>query len=328
VSHPSVVIVGAGLMGRWHAHAARRAGAVVRAVVDSDTARARSLAGASGGARACTGLEEALAAGPVDVAHVCTPPDTHEALADAALAAGCHVLVEKPLAPDLVATRRLLAAAEAAGRLLCPVHQFLFQRGVLRAQALLPSFGPLRHFEMRVCSAGAEGRPDGERDAVALDILPHALALAVRFCPAPITEGDWRLRRAAPGELLADGLVGGVSVSVHVSMGGRPPVNQLRLVAERGSIHADLFHGFAYAERGAASRSGKIMRPFVVAVQQGAAATGNLLRRALRDEPAYPGLRELVRRFYAAAAGETPTPIAPEETLAVAAVWDRLVRLT
>jgi hypothetical protein len=128
--------------------------------------------------------------------------------------------------------------------------------------------------------------------------------------------------------LLVDGLVGGVSVSVHVSMAGRPPVNQLRLVADRGSIHADLFHGFAYAEGGAASRSGKITRPFVVAVRQGAAATGNLLWRTLRGELAYPGLRELVRRFYGAAAGEMPNPIPPAETLAVADVWDQLMRVT
>jgi predicted dehydrogenase len=319
-----VVIVGAGLMGRWHSHAARHAGALVRAVVDGDAARAQALAGASGGARACAGLEEALSAGSVDVVHVCTPSPTHESLAAAALDGGCHVVVEKPLAPDIAATRRLLARAETSGRLLCPVHQFLFQPGVLWAQAALPSFGTLRLFDMRVCSAGAEGLPDAERDRVAFDILPHALALAARFCSTPITTGDWRLRHAAPGELLVDGLVGGVSVSVHVSMAGRPPVNQLRLVAERGTMHADLFHGFAYAERGTASRSGKITRPFVVAVRQGAAATGNLLWRALRGEPAYPGLRELVRRFYAAAAGEMPNPIPPAETLAVAAVWEQL----
>jgi predicted dehydrogenase len=327
VNRPTVVIVGAGLMGRWHSHAARRAGALVRAVVDSDAARARALAGASRGAHACTDLEEALAAGSVDVVHVCTPTATHERLVDAALQRGCHVLVEKPLAADLAATRRLLSGAEAAGRLLCPVHQFLFQPGVLWAQAALPSFGTLRLFEMRVCSAGAEGLPDAERDGVALDILPHGLALAARFCSTPIAEGDWRLRHAAPGELLVDGLVGGVSVSVHVSMGGRPPVNQLRLVAERGTMHADLFHGFAYAELGTASRSGKITRPFVSAIRQGAAAAGNLLWRVVRAEPAYPGLRELVRRFYAAADGQMPSPISPAETLAVAEVRARLERL-
>lgn len=312
-------------MGRWHAHAARKLGARVAAVVDVDRTRAAALAGRHGGCASFTRLEEALVATPdATCVHVCTPPASHEPLAAAALAAGRHVLVEKPLAPDLAAARRLMAAAEAAGRLLCPVHQFLFQRGVLWAAALLPSFGPLRHFDMRVCSAGAEGHAGTTRDAIALEILPHALALAVRFCPAPITAGEWGLRRVAAGELQVSGDVGGVSVAVRVSMAGRPPVNELRLIGERGSVYADLFHGFAYAERGTTSRSWKIARPFVVAFRQAAAATDNLGRRALGAEPAYPGLRELVRRFYMAVEGKDASPIPAAESLAVADVWDRL----
>ena len=204
MSGAAVVIVGAGLMGRWHAHAALRAGAEVRAVVDSDQERATHLARAVGGARASTSLTEALADGRIDAVHVCTPLPSHESLAAEALAAACHALIEKPLAPDLAATHRLLGAARAAGRLLCPVHQFLFQHGVLRALEQLPSFGPLRHLDLRVCSAGADGRTSEARDEVALEILPHALALAARFCPTPITEGDWRLRRPRAGELLVD----------------------------------------------------------------------------------------------------------------------------
>jgi predicted dehydrogenase len=319
----AVVVVGAGLMGRWHAHAARRAGALVRAVVDPDLARAEALAGRHAGARPFVSFGAALAAGPVDAAHICTPVATHEALAVAALEAGCHVLIEKPFGPDLAVTRRLLSRAESAQRVICPVHQFLFQRGVLRALELLPTFGPLRHFEMRVCSAGAAGRSDGERERVAMEILPHALALAARFCNAPIVGADWQLLRAGPGELLVSALVGGVAVRASVSMAGRPPVNELLLVGEHGAVHADLFHGFAFVETGGVSRAAKIVRPVGVALRHGAAAAGNLLRRAAGWEPAYPGLAELVRRFYAAARGAV-NPIAAAETLAVAEVWERL----
>ncbi len=322
---PAVIIVGAGLMGRWHAHAARKLGARVAAVVDPDPTRAVALAGRHGGCAPFARLEEALGAAPeATIVHVCTPSAAHEALAGAALAAGRHVMVEKPLAPDLATTRRLLEAAAARGRLLCPVHQFVFQRGVLRAHALLPEFGPLRHFDMRVCSAGADGKSDAERDDIALEILPHALALAVRFCPAPITDGAWGLRRMAAGELQGDGAVGGASVTARISMSGRPPVNELRLVGERGAVYADLFHGFSYLETGPASQAGKVARPFALALRHGAAATANLALRALGGEQAYPGLRELVRRFYAAGAGVGKAPILPDETLAVAEVWDRL----
>ncbi len=192
---------------------------------------------------------------------------------------------------------------------------------------MLPSFGTLRHVEMRVCSAGADGRPDAERDDVALEILPHALALAARLCAGADRVGRVALRRAAAGELLVDGTRGRrASVSVHVSMAGRPPVNQLQLVAERGSIHADLFHGFAYVERGSGSRASKITRPFYGRdAARGGRDAPTCFGARLRGEPAYPGLRELVSRFYAAVAGEAPNPIPAAETLAVAEVWARLV---
>ena len=46
--------------------------------------------------------------------------------------------------------------------------------------------------------------------------------------------------------------------------------------------------------------------------------------RALSLRPQNPGLRELVRQFYAAASGRGPNPIPVDETRAVMAVWDRL----
>ena len=49
-----------------------------------------------------------------------------------------------------------------------------------------------------------------------------------------------------------------------------------------------------------------------------------LAGRALRRETAYPGLRELVRRFHAAAATGAPSPIPLAEIGAVARVWDDL----
>jgi len=57
------------------------------------------------------------------------------------------------------------------------------------------------------------------------------------------------------------------------------------------------------------------------------AAAINLAARSARHEPAYPGLRELVRRLYTAIRGQTAGPISPAETLAVAEARDRLLHL-
>jgi UDP-N-acetyl-2-amino-2-deoxyglucuronate dehydrogenase len=112
-----VAIVGAGIIGRNHALAIDRLpGMRVVAVVDPDIA-ARDALAESTGAAAYTTLPEALADPAVGLVAICTPSGLHAADAEAALAAGRHVLVEKPVDVTLGPARSLLAASEeAAGR--------------------------------------------------------------------------------------------------------------------------------------------------------------------------------------------------------------------
>ena len=107
-------------------------------------------------------------------------------------------------------------------------------------------------------------------------------------------------------------------------MSGRPTTNQLEIIGERGTITVDLFHGFAVTFGGTVSRRTKVTRPFTVAASTAAAAAANLAGRAWRREPAYPGLRELLSRFYAAVRGQGPNPISPAETIAIARACERL----
>src|SRR6185369_6822350 len=94
-------VVGAGLMGRWHAHTIQRAGGRVVAVIDADLPRAEKLASGIAGKPVAGGdVGYLLARHPVDVVHVCTPVESHESVTSHALSAGAHVIVEKPLAAD------------------------------------------------------------------------------------------------------------------------------------------------------------------------------------------------------------------------------------
>jgi predicted dehydrogenase len=318
------LVVGAGLMGRWHADAIQRTGGTLAGIVDPGGTQAAALARAHHGARSFRRLDEALEQAAARVVHVCAPLAAHEQLARTALEAGCHVLVEKPIANGVEATRRLFALASERGLLLCPVHQFLFQPGMRKAERALEGLGALRHVEMEICSAGAEASPMS-RDDIAMEILPHALAFAARLCPASIAGGDWIARRPYDGELVVVATVGHVGIWTRISMNGRPPVNRLRIIAERGTITLDLFHGFSNLDRfRSASSAMKVARPFLSAARMGGSAGANLAWRALRRESAYPGLRELVKRFHAAARDGGPSPVSPDETRDVMDVWERL----
>jgi len=321
----SATIVGAGLMGRWHAAAATSCGGRVDAIIDGDTRRAEALSSAYPGSRISTRLADVLAEGSGRVVHICTPPATHEALAREAIEAGYHVLVEKPLAPTSAVTRNLVTLASSRSVRLCPVHQFLFQPGIRRIMDRLPGLGTICHIDLVVCSAGAEGQPGAVMDQVAFDVLPHPLSLLVRLIGSRFDDLAWHVANAASGELRAWGVGRGITTAIMVSMNGRPPVNWLHIFAAGGSAHCDLFHGFSTIESGAVSRMRKILRPASVSAMHLGAAVASLGQRALNREFAYPGLRALVQAFYRAITDEGPDPIEPRETLAVAAARDYIV---
>ncbi|MGH9685855.1 MAG: hypothetical protein ACRD5K_02030, partial [Candidatus Acidiferrales bacterium] len=212
---------------------------------------------------------------------------------------------------------RLLQIAESRRVFLCPVHQQLFQPGILRIQAAMEKIGPPLHVDTVICSAGADRNVESS-DLVMADILPGPLSILARFAPSPIHNVEWNVQQSGNGELRATASVGKSSISVLVSMRGRPTVNSLRLIGERGTAYADLFHGFGIVESGAVSRARKITHPFTQGGNILFSATANLLLRASRRELAYPGLRELVRRFYDAVRNGGPPPISAAEALDVA----------
>src|SRR5262245_12138167 len=110
-----VVVAGTGFGCFTQVRALRAAGFDVAALVGRDAGKTAERAQRFGVPRALASFEEALALPGVDAGAIATPPHTHAALARAALAAGRHVLCEKPFARDAAEARELLAAAEKAG---------------------------------------------------------------------------------------------------------------------------------------------------------------------------------------------------------------------
>lgn len=318
----NVAIVGAGLMGRWHAHASLRAGGRIAAVVDVDEEAARRLAAALG-ASPTTALTGPLDGQRFDAIHVCTPLETHVGEVRRGLAHRCAIIVEKPLAPTAAATEQLVYEARNAGAWLQPVHQTLFQDGLTRALRWM-EHDVLRAIDYVACSAGAAHAPAREDEIVA-DVLPHALSLIDVILPESLERTSWQTWRLAPGELLTAGAPGTTAVRILVSMHARPTRHELTLYGDRSTVVVDLFHGFAWRSRGHLSRVGKIVRPFAAAVLSTSAAAANLGRRAFQHEVAYPGLRTLISRVYAAGGDASRAPMSDQHILAVARTRDRIV---
>lgn len=93
----------------------------------------------------------------IDLVSIATPPSTHAALAIAALDAGIHVLVEKPMAPSLEECDAMIDAQQRSGKLLSVVAQNRFRDDLASLKAVVDSglLGSVSH--VRVDSAWWRG---------------------------------------------------------------------------------------------------------------------------------------------------------------------------
>ena len=323
---PSIAIIGAGLMGHWHAAAASRAGARIAAIVDADTTGGAKLARRHG-ATCHAGLAGLLDAAERPVAaHVCTPLESHASLVRQLIDGGIHVVCEKPLAASASEVADMVTHARRTGRALCPVHQFTCQHGFLAAQDRLGEIGELRRIAFTFNSAGGRDRAAERLDAVVQEILPHPLSILARLQPAVALERiAWHCSSALPGELLATGQHGPAAVSISISLSARPTEASATVSGTMGTMRLDFFHGYSTLSRGQASRADKVLRPYANAFASIAAASSNAVRRVLTWEAAYPGLRALFAKFYdGIEAGRASAPFGDAEVIGIYVARDRI----
>lgn len=155
-----VGVVGCGLIGRKRIDALAPRDTVV-GLHDVVAEQATALA-ADCGAPACATLEELLGLAP-DVVVVAVTHDQLAATTERALAAGAHVLVEKPAGLGAAQVERVQAAARVAQRRVKVGFNHRFHEGLARAAAEIHSgaHGPLMHLRGRY---GHGGRPGYDRE--------------------------------------------------------------------------------------------------------------------------------------------------------------------
>ncbi|MGY1715002.1 Gfo/Idh/MocA family protein [Geodermatophilus sp. SYSU D01106] len=226
-------IVGVGFMGTVHARAVRRHGGVVTRVAGSTPESSRAGRERIGAESATDTVEELLAADDVDVVHVCTPNASHAPLVRAAVAAGKHVVCEKPLAVDVAEAQELLDLATAAGVTATVPFVYRFYPTVreVRARVAEGIAGPVRLLHGSYLQDWlAEGSDDDWRVDAATGGASRAFAdIGVHWCDLVEFVSGHRITRLAARTL-----------TVHPERGGRPVTTEDAAVVlfetDRGAV--------------------------------------------------------------------------------------------
>ncbi|AXB46731.1 Gfo/Idh/MocA family protein [Amycolatopsis albispora] len=218
-----LAVIGAGY---WGPNLVRNAQATpglrLEYLCDLDVSRARQVLGDYSTVRASASLDEVLADDAVGAVAIATPAGTHLKVALAALEAGKHVLVEKPLAANLAEGRRLVEAAESRGLVLMLDHTYCYTPAVRRLRELVRGgeLGDIQYLDSVRINLGLV-QPDVD---VLWDLAPHDLSVFGAILP----DGVEPLEVAAHGSdpigagracvaHLTIRLTGGAMAHVHVN---------------------------------------------------------------------------------------------------------------
>jgi predicted dehydrogenase len=177
----NAAVIGAGFIGRVHLEAIRRLGHIqISALADPEVDKARQLGAEFSVARVEADFRGILEDRSIDAVHVCAPNHLHFPIAKAALAAGKHVICEKPLATSVEEARGLVETAARTGVRNCLCHNLRYY--------------PVVQQMRRLCEAGELGEILVVQGTYSQDWL------------AEDTDWNWRVLTAAggPSRCMAD----------------------------------------------------------------------------------------------------------------------------
>lgn len=300
--------MGVGALGRHHARVAR---ALPRArsagVFDTDRERGEAV-GREFGVAVRSSLDELLAVS--DGIVIAVPTTAHEEIAMAAIQAGVHVFVEKPLAPDVASADRMLAAARDTGVIVQVGHVERFNPALVAARPHIQR--PLFVESHRL----APFTPRSLDVAVVLDLMIHDVDLLCSLIGKSVA------RVAAVGVPVLSRYVdianarvefeGGAVANLTASRVSVSKVRKLRIWQRSGYLSLDLASGrgeFYRLRDGVSVLDGSSI-PRRVPPLAGLSAVAT--RIPIRGDGAEPLVAEQ-RSFRDAIAGLAPPPVTGED---------------
>ena len=323
----NVALVGYGLAGKvFHAPLiVATPGLRLAAVVSS---RREEIAADLPGTQAVDSLGAALAGGGIDLVVVATPNDSHAPLAAEAIAAGCHVVVDKPFTVTVAQAEALRDQARSAGVVLSAFQNRRWSSDFLAARQVIESgqLGDIVHGEIHFDRFRPTPRNrwrdlEGPGAGIWYDLGSHLIDQALQLFGAP--QAMWT-------DLAAQRAGAGVStdwfhavlryprlrVVLHATTISAEPGPVIALHGTRGSF---VKHGLDVQEDQAKQGMTPGQPAWGVDLSPGVLTVMDEEGRAARSAPAAPAGD--YGRYYAgvrdAILGRGPNPVTPEQAIGV-----------
>jgi predicted dehydrogenase len=156
----SILVIGCGSIGERHLRCFQQTGRARPVACDANPALLETI-GRTYGVATTTDWNAALTAHAIDTVVVCTPAHLHVPIATAALARGCHVLIEKPLSQSLAGVDELVRARDRAGKQVAVAYVLHAYPLLNQARDYLRSgqLGPVRQVVLSSGQHFPTGRP-------------------------------------------------------------------------------------------------------------------------------------------------------------------------
>ncbi len=348
-----VGLVGCGKIADEHIRAIRRIpDCAIVAVCDREPLMAQQLAERFRISNSYADVREMLAAGPLDVVHITTPPQSHFSVAKQCLEAGCNVYIEKPFTITSAEAETLVSLGQSRDLRLTAGHNLQFTLEMLEMRRLVGSgyLGgrPIHvesHFSYALGDANYVGPLLGSKShwvrqlpgQLFHNLISHGVARLAEFLDDDLVEvaasahQSDRLQKMGGQEVLDElrvlirdgkGTTAFFCFSTQIS----PGLNQLRICGPVNSLTVDQASGSLIRST---SRSYKSYLtyfgpPFVLAKEHFRNAISNIadfIRQRLHQDA---GMKELVERFYLSIRDKTEPPIPYREIILTARIMDQI----
>ena len=294
-------------------------------------------------------VREFLQKAQPDVVHITSPPQTHRELGEICLAAGCHVMFEKPLGINTEEVEELIAVANWNHVKITVDHNAQFNHAALEMRKLINSGflgGSPVHVESIWCySYGDAGYAQallGDKNhwvrhlpgKMLHNIISHGIAKIAEFMKGEAPQisaygfTSETLTRANEGQiydelrvLIRDGnnMTGYFTFSTQMS----PIIHQLRVYGRKNSLIVDDLHQTVTPVTGNyKSYLNHFVPPIVEAKKQMKNSVRNIGRFLKRDWYFEHGRKHLIESFYKSIAQNTPLPIPYCEIIMTSKILD------